>query len=84
MPRSFNQKLKILYIMKIFWERTDRDHGISVREIVSILCSWGIKAERKTVYDDIEALRYFGLKIGTEGSTEQAIIWKTVLLNYRN
>ncbi len=64
MPRSFNQKLKILYIMKIFWERTDREHAISVREIVSILRSWGIRAERKTIYDDIEALRYFGLKIG--------------------
>lgn len=64
MPRSFNQKLKILYIMKIFWDRTDREHAISVREIVSILRSWGIRAERKTIYDDIEALRYFGLKIG--------------------
>lgn len=64
MPRSFNQKLKILYIMRILQEKTDKDHPISVREIVSALRSYGISVERKTVYDDIEALRAFGLKIG--------------------
>lgn len=64
MPRSFNQKLKILYLMKIFQERTDREHPIPVKEIVSILHSWGIKADRKTIYADIEALQYFGMKIG--------------------
>ena len=64
MPRSFNQKLKILYLMKIFQERTDREHAIPVKEIVSILHSWGIKADRKTIYADIEALQYFGMKIG--------------------
>ena len=33
MPRSFNQKLKILYLMKAFEEKTDREHPISVAEI---------------------------------------------------
>ena len=39
MPRSFNQKLKILYIMQILQERTDRDHPISVKDIISVLAS---------------------------------------------
>lgn len=64
MPRSFNQKLKILYIMKILQERTDREHPIPVKDIMGILDSYGINAERKSVYDDMEALRLFGLKIG--------------------
>lgn len=63
MPKSFNQKLKILYMMKIFQERSDREHPISVKELAATLNSWGIKVERKTIYDDIEALRIFGLKI---------------------
>lgn len=65
MPRSFNQKLKILYIMQILQERTDRDHPISVKDIISVLASYGISVERKTVYDDIETLRAFGMKIGS-------------------
>lgn len=63
MPRSFNQKLKILYTMKIFQEKTDRDHPITVKDIISILKSYGISVERKTVYDDIDTLRTFGMKI---------------------
>lgn len=65
MPRSFNQKLKILYTMQIIQERTDRDHPISVKDIISVLASYGISVERKTVYDDIETLRAFGMKIGS-------------------
>ena len=63
MPRSFNQKLKILYLMKAFEEKTDREHPISVAEIIKYMDSYGISVERKAVYDDIETLRVFGMKI---------------------
>lgn len=63
MPKSFNQKLKILYLMKAFEEKTDREHPMSVAEIIQYLAGYGISVERKTVYDDIETLRTFGLKI---------------------
>ena len=53
MPRSFNQKLKILYLMKAFEEKTDREHPISVAEIIKYMDSYGISVERKAVYDDI-------------------------------
>ena len=54
MPRVFNQKIKILYLMRIFLEQTDEEHPMSVKELISYLNSLGISAERKTVYDDIE------------------------------
>lgn len=32
MPKSENQKLKLLYLAKIFQEKTDEDHGITMIE----------------------------------------------------
>ena len=63
MPRSFNQKLKILFLMKIFQEKTDPEHPVPVRDIITEMEGYGISVERKTVYDDIETLRTFGMDI---------------------
>ena len=49
--------------MRIFLEQTDEEHPMSVKELISYLNSLGISAERKTVYDDIETLRNFGMDI---------------------
>ena len=65
MPRSFNQKLKILYLMKFLQEKTDREHPVSVKDIIRTMEAYGSSVERKTVYDDIETLRTFGMKIGS-------------------
>jgi len=61
-PRS-NQKLKILYLMKILLEYTDEDHDITLIEIVEKLKAYGITAERKSLYSDIENLRLYGMEI---------------------
>lgn len=63
MSKKSNQKLKLLYIIKILREKTDEDHPISTGELISELEKCGISAERKSVYDDIEALMLFGLDI---------------------
>ena len=63
MPRSANQKLKLLCLCKILWERTDEDHPLTVAELIQALEAWDIKAERKSIYDDMEALRAFGLDV---------------------
>ena len=63
MPKSSNQKLKILYVLKILWEKTDEFHTLSINEILSLLEAYGIKAERKSLYDDFESLRAFGFDI---------------------
>ncbi len=63
MAKSANQKIKILYLMKIFLEQTDEEHGLTLSELSDALASYGVEAERKTLYDDIETLRLFGLDI---------------------
>lgn len=63
MAKSANQKLKILYLMKIFLEKTDETHRITMQEIIESLESYGISAERKSIYSDIEGLRQYGLDI---------------------
>lgn len=63
MPSQSNGKLKLLYIMKIFLENTDEEHRITINGIINNLKSYGISAERKSVYSDIELLRDFGLDI---------------------
>lgn len=65
MAKSPNQKLKLLYIMQLFLEKTDENHYITMAEIISYLASLDIKAERKSIYDDIELLRLYGMDIMT-------------------
>lgn len=57
------QKLKLLYIMKIFLEETDETHGITVPEIISRMSDLGADIDRRTVYDNIETLQLFGFDI---------------------
>jgi len=63
MAKGANQKLKLLYLMRIFLEKTDETHWITMPEILSALERYGITAERKSIYTDIEGLRQFGLDI---------------------
>lgn len=63
MPKSFRQKIKILYLMRAFLELTDQRHPMSVKDLIAYLEDFGIQAERKTIYDDIENLRIFGMDI---------------------
>lgn len=68
MAKSSGQKLKILYLMKILLEQTDETHLLTVNELISKLSNYGISAERKTIYSDIDSLRQFGLDIIMERS----------------
>ena len=65
MARSSMQKQKLLYLQKIMLEKTDENHGLTINEIKDELDGYGIKAERKSLYDDIEILQNFGLDICT-------------------
>lgn len=58
-----SQKLKLLYLMKILNEETDSEHGITLIQISDKLRLYGINAERKGIYKDIEVLRDFGIDI---------------------
>ncbi len=63
MPKSSNQKLKLLYIIKILSEQTDEEHCISTQKLIEELAKYDIKAERKSIYDDINQLIDFGYDI---------------------
>ena len=63
MPRSENQKLKLLYLKELFETQSDEQHILSMQDIVSYLAARGIRAERKSVYGDISCLQEFGMDI---------------------
>lgn len=70
MAKSASQKLKLLYLMQFLLTNSDEAHPVGVSQMTAELNSHGIAAERKSLYDDIEALRLFGLDIiQTKGKT---------------
>lgn len=66
MAKSCNQKLKILYLMELLKEKSESQKPTSMQEIIDYLEQKGIQAERKSIYDDMDALRYYGLDIRYE------------------
>ena len=68
MARSAFQKLKTIYIMDYLMKHTDEAHPATMRQLLEDLESRGISAERKSIYDDIEALRNYGLDIIQSGN----------------
>ena len=49
--------------MNYLLQNSDEEHPITVNQMIQYLESNGIAAERKSIYDDIEALRTFGMDI---------------------
>ena len=66
MAKGSNQKLKMLYLARIFREQTDDEHGLTMPEIIQRLSAWGVSADRKTLYADFEELRRYGLDINSQ------------------
>ena len=63
MAKRSGQKLKLLYLMKILLEQTDEDHGLTIAQLAQKLEEWGVSAERKSLYDDLETLQVYGLDV---------------------
>ncbi len=63
MGRSSNQKLKILYVLDILKKFSDEEHPLNANDIVKYLEEMGINAERKSIYDDIASLEFYGCDI---------------------
>ena len=63
MAKSAGQKLKPLVLRQTLLERSDEDHPLTVAQLIAALEPWGIQAERKSIYGDMEALRTFGMDI---------------------
>lgn len=63
MAKGSNQKLKMLYLLKILSEKTDEEHCLSAQELITHLAAYDITAERKSIYSDLECLTDFGYDI---------------------
>ncbi len=63
MAKRENQKLKLYYLAKIMQEKTDDEHGLTMPQIIQLLAGYGVNADRKSIYDDMEALRTLGADV---------------------
>lgn len=59
-------KLKLLYLKELFEERTDTEHEITIKDMQAHLDGYGISADRRTLYQDIETLQFYGMDIEHE------------------
>ena len=66
MPKGTNQKLKLYYLSRIMLEKTDEDHMITMAEIKKELEKYEVTADRKSLYDDLEALKVLGIEVKGE------------------
>jgi len=66
MPKGTNQKLKLYYLSRIMIEKTDENHMLNMAEIKEELLKYGVTADRKSIYDDIDALKILGIEIKGE------------------
>ena len=62
MAKSNNQKGKVLYLARLLSE-TGESHSVSMQDILAYLQKYGIQAERKSIYDDMDVLRAFGMDV---------------------
>ncbi|WP_034452668.1 helix-turn-helix transcriptional regulator [Butyrivibrio sp. AE2032] len=63
MPKGANQKLKLYYLYKILHDKTDDDHKLTMPELQEHLAAYGVSADRKSLYDDVDALRLLGYDV---------------------
>lgn len=63
MAKSPNQKLKLLVLLQYLMRQSDERHPVTVAQMIGELERRGIGAERKSIYDDLEALRLFGVDV---------------------
>ncbi len=71
MSKIKNQKLKLFYLAKLFYEKSDDNHKFTLNEIKKYLAENDITVTDPTLYNDIECLKMSGIDINSErkGST---------------
>lgn len=63
MAKGANQKKKLFCILELLKRESDEAHPISTERIIESLAANDIKAERKSIYDDIQALIELGYDV---------------------
>ena len=63
MPSGKNQKLKLCYLSQIMLAKTDENHHLTMPEIQGYLEDYGVTADRKALYKDMDALKVLGIDV---------------------
>ena len=63
MAKSVASKKRTLSIMKALLEKSDEAHRLSTNDLLEMLEREGISTNRKSIYDDIETLKEWGMDI---------------------
>lgn len=63
MSKSPNQKLKLMHLYLLLMRSSDELHPITIPQMIESLARADIKAERKSIYDDLNGLRSLGVDI---------------------
>lgn len=71
MAKGANQKLKLLHLKQILERKTDEEHPLTTPELIELLAAEEITAERKSIYDDMDALRRFGVDVQSRKGKNQ-------------
>jgi len=61
--RSSGQGVKLFLIREYLYSHTNEDHFVNAKIISNHLATYGIKAEVKTIYNDIFILQQFGVPV---------------------
>lgn len=67
-------KMKTLFIYKYLEEHSDDENPVSTSELIAMLEEKGIKAERKSIYADVDALKQIGCDIISVRSPKSGFI----------
>ncbi len=60
---SWEMKLKTLIVMKVLQDDSDEEHPVTAADIDRKLQGYGMYADRRSIYGDIQALEQFGMDI---------------------
>ena len=63
MSRGTNQKFKFTYLMQVMLEKTDDEHSLTLSQILEELDKYGVTAERKSIYTDLQDMEKFGIEV---------------------
>lgn len=66
MPKGTNQKFKLYRLAQIMLENTDEEHYITMPEILDALGTYGVTADRKSIYADLRDLETLGIDVEGE------------------
>lgn len=63
MAKFSRQKLKLFYLRDLLLRNSDEAHPVTVKEMIAHLAQYGISAERKSVYSDLNLLQEYGMDL---------------------